>query len=567
MEEQKKKEQKLEKQKTIKKPLIITTVILVLCLIAGGIFALTANSAGRRLADQLELGQKYLDELDYEQALVAFEAAISIDPKCVDAYLGMAEAYTGMGEYEKGLENLDRALELAGENGQVLDGLGNCLEKYIDVLIAEKRYDEVRALAEKYGNYLTGLDFGLILGELAENESGTVADPADAEQIQVTVKKTDIQADGVFNQEGYGSLTINGTDSLWDIIDYWEYLDDVTPPQTALVDAGGNFVFPYKSSYLTYYISDGVVSLAGSIPYHHLYGDDYEKEYLLPAYYHLDGSSVFVSESVTNRTDRVDGYKKEHEEETTVWYGGPIHDGYALMSEHVYTLYDYEYSDGRASIGSAGSGSEELFCIMDKNGAITYTLPEEYNVSISENADEFVGEYSLGGCGEGLFAVGKNGYDDNWDYFSEGKGYMDPYGNMVIDLSGQGYTELWPFCGGLAAVKSESGEIGFIDKTGSLVIPCDYEGVGSFSTDGICEVKKDGKWGYISTDGSEVIPFEYDNAYGAGGGLASVVKDGKCGLLDYSNRVIVPLEYDDISSFEAGVAYAIKDGALYIISR
>ena len=106
MEEQKKKEQKLEKQKTIKKPLIITTVILGLCLIAGGIFALTANSSGRRLADQLELGQKYLDELDYEQALVAFEAAISIDPKCVDAYLGMAEAYTGMGEYEKGLDNL-----------------------------------------------------------------------------------------------------------------------------------------------------------------------------------------------------------------------------------------------------------------------------------------------------------------------------------------------------------------------------------------------------------------------------------------------------------------------------
>lgn len=86
-----------------KRPIVIICIALALCLIAG-IFTMTANSAGRRLAEQLELGQKYLEELNYEQAVVAFEAAIAIDPKCEEAYMGIAEAYLQMGEYGKAME-------------------------------------------------------------------------------------------------------------------------------------------------------------------------------------------------------------------------------------------------------------------------------------------------------------------------------------------------------------------------------------------------------------------------------------------------------------------------------
>lgn len=173
-------------------------------------------------------------------------------------------------------------------------------------------------------------------------------------------------------------------------------------------------------------------------------------------------------------------------------------------------------------------------------------------------------KYSLGWCGEGLFAVFENSV---WSMPSEVKGYMDTTGNMVLDLSGRGFTNLWPFHEGLAVAKSESGMVGFIDKTGALVIPCIYDDADTrFSEDGICAAKKDGKWGYIDRDGNVVIPFEYDNAYGAGDGMASVVKDGKCGLVDYSNRLIVPLEYDDISSGEGGTAYAVKGGCCILFS-
>ncbi len=48
---------------------------------------------GNKLQKQLDLGTKYLDDMDYEQALVAFEAALDIDPMNVDAYLGIVSTY------------------------------------------------------------------------------------------------------------------------------------------------------------------------------------------------------------------------------------------------------------------------------------------------------------------------------------------------------------------------------------------------------------------------------------------------------------------------------------------
>lgn len=87
-----------------KKIVMVIGATLLLSLIVAGIFVLVANSSGEKLAEQLELGQKYLDELDYEQAIVAYEAAIEIDPKCEEAYLALAEAYLQMGEYDKAME-------------------------------------------------------------------------------------------------------------------------------------------------------------------------------------------------------------------------------------------------------------------------------------------------------------------------------------------------------------------------------------------------------------------------------------------------------------------------------
>ena len=66
------------------------------------------------LQEQLDLGQRYLEEMNYEEAIVAFNAAIEIDPMNEEAYLGLVEAYLRIGEFDAALEYARRGFELTG---------------------------------------------------------------------------------------------------------------------------------------------------------------------------------------------------------------------------------------------------------------------------------------------------------------------------------------------------------------------------------------------------------------------------------------------------------------------
>ena len=59
--------------------------------------------------EQYDLGMKYLTEGNYEEAIVAFTAAIELDPKRPEAYLALSELYHLLGEEEKAIEILERA--------------------------------------------------------------------------------------------------------------------------------------------------------------------------------------------------------------------------------------------------------------------------------------------------------------------------------------------------------------------------------------------------------------------------------------------------------------------------
>ena len=158
------------------------------------------------LSAQLGLAQKYLKEQNYEQAIVEFDRALSIDSMSIDAYVGKAQSYEGMDgldmaiqtleegldrtgdeqikdrlvedylklakeyadatDYEKALGLYDRLLELDGENAQVQTDIANCLQEYLALLIEQERYDEAKALIEKYQGKVSGIDFQAILDEM-----------------------------------------------------------------------------------------------------------------------------------------------------------------------------------------------------------------------------------------------------------------------------------------------------------------------------------------------------------------------------------------------------------------
>ena len=141
---------------------------------------------------------------------------------------------------------------------------------------------------------LLGLFLGVTLA------AGTVTMPVNAEgenqESKVKITPTEIVADGVFNNGGYGSLMIYGEDDH-------DNFQVIKAPQAALIDREGNFVFPYKETRLRYYYDNGIVSLIGERPYlnYTLRG--------LPdpvGFYNLDGSKAFELDCF-GATKMVDG--------------------------------------------------------------------------------------------------------------------------------------------------------------------------------------------------------------------------------------------------------------------
>ncbi|GHV34396.1 hypothetical protein FACS18949_10370 [Clostridia bacterium] len=66
-------------------------------------------------AELLSLGEKYLLELDYEQAIVQFLGVIEIEPMNVRAYLGAAEAYIGLGRTDDAIAILQQGFDATGD--------------------------------------------------------------------------------------------------------------------------------------------------------------------------------------------------------------------------------------------------------------------------------------------------------------------------------------------------------------------------------------------------------------------------------------------------------------------
>ncbi len=85
-----------------------------LCILLVAVLVVSGGNSGRRLQEQLRLGEKYLTELDYEQAIAAYRAAIEIDPRCEEAYLGLADVYVAKGQPEQAAAVLEAGYEETG---------------------------------------------------------------------------------------------------------------------------------------------------------------------------------------------------------------------------------------------------------------------------------------------------------------------------------------------------------------------------------------------------------------------------------------------------------------------
>lgn len=169
---------KMKNKRRSAKHKIFYTILLVLTilLVAGCQKKMTVQ-------DYLDLGEKYLTEANYEEAIVAFTKAIEVEPKALKAYEGLTNAYIKTENYEKAQEVLQSGIS-------VYERLTE--EEKTDEF--KRIYVELLKLEEKIRQYLDAENSS----DMEENENETFAetDSVDAEQERLIAEA----------KEKYGSI-------------------------------------------------------------------------------------------------------------------------------------------------------------------------------------------------------------------------------------------------------------------------------------------------------------------------------------------------------------------------
>lgn len=128
----KKEEPDPAKKKNAKKAIVLGMLALVIVAgaIVGASIGLKALGRQQTYKDELELGDRYLNDLDYEKAILAYSSALDINPSSYPAQLGFARANMGAENYT---EAKAAYLEAIGMDGKTPDAYSDLAELYIQL--------------------------------------------------------------------------------------------------------------------------------------------------------------------------------------------------------------------------------------------------------------------------------------------------------------------------------------------------------------------------------------------------------------------------------------------------
>ena len=218
----------------------------------------------------------------------------------------------------------------------------------------------------------------------------------------------------------------------------------------------------------------------------------------------------------------------------------------------------------------------EFYALIDQNGLVHYVTPL---IALTAGGG-FPIETALGSGSEGLVRFTKEYNDREGEHYLYETGYLDLDGNevlvfsnndgrdpedpaIVIDASDVAF--IGDFNNGVAVICNNRQKESLIDRSGKVLLPFTHDSI--YNDCGRYPVVYDeGKgYGYMDTSGLIVIPQEYDYAKGNWDNLFTVQKNGKWGVVDTDNKPVVPFEYDFMSSPELGIVYACKGNKAYII--
>ena len=99
----------------LSKKVIIIIAAIVVFIIGGGV-AYATNTPTARAERQLNLGNKYSQEGKYQEAILAFQKVIEIEPKNIPARLGLGQVYVVTMEFAKAEKALKEVIDIDPKN-------------------------------------------------------------------------------------------------------------------------------------------------------------------------------------------------------------------------------------------------------------------------------------------------------------------------------------------------------------------------------------------------------------------------------------------------------------------
>lgn len=302
----------------------ILSLVMLLALCGCG-----KKDGGATWQEQYDLGVRYLSDGNYEEAIIAFTAAIEIDPKRAEAYAGRGDAYLGQGTADEYLSaafnDFETALSLDDTNADAYLGMA-------EVYIARKQFDEameiLRQGVEKTGDQR-------LTDRLAELEDGNISD-----YWGRTLKETHYDGNGAltcwyeydYNDQAqcvgitsYGPdrSQVQHMDQRYDaqgdmIYGCYSWYDDgkmdgatytynsVGRLETIVLDSGNSLAFTYDSDgrQIRRDVYDETGKVAGHVTYE--YGGNYERDN------HYDASGALESYAIHLYNEQGQRVRYEH---------------------------------------------------------------------------------------------------------------------------------------------------------------------------------------------------------------------------------------------------------------
>ena len=127
----------------------------------------------QKYSEYMDLGNKYLLEENYEEAILAFEKAIKIDAKSTEARVGVAKGCLGINDIDRAVEKLQEAQNIDIENEKLLIEILDIL-KDVD---SETAYDMLQIYINKVGEQNISDTIKNIFDESNEIPTELIANP------------------------------------------------------------------------------------------------------------------------------------------------------------------------------------------------------------------------------------------------------------------------------------------------------------------------------------------------------------------------------------------------------